>query len=53
MPRQPRLNAPGALHHVIVRGIERRPIFRGDAGRADFIARLAGLVQATGLAVLA
>ncbi|MEW5766936.1 MAG: hypothetical protein AB1797_04825 [bacterium] len=28
MLRKPRLDAPGALHHVIVRGIERGEIFR-------------------------
>ncbi|MEW6512342.1 MAG: transposase, partial [Bacteroidota bacterium] len=27
MPRQARLDAPGTLHHVIARGIERRKIF--------------------------
>ena len=53
MPRQARLDAPGALHHVMVRGIERRPIFRDAADRTDFVARLAGLVEATGLSVLA
>lgn len=26
MPRQVRLDAPGTLHHVIVRGIEKRKI---------------------------
>ncbi len=36
----------------MVRGIERRPIFRDDADRADFLTRLAGLVEATGLMVL-
>ena len=30
MLRQSRINPPGALHHVIVRGIERRNIFRDD-----------------------
>ena len=45
MPRGPRLDAPGTLHHVMVRGIERRAIFRDDRDRADFIRRLAGLVQ--------
>ncbi|MBM3205796.1 transposase, partial [Candidatus Shapirobacteria bacterium] len=24
MPRKARIDAPGALHHVIIRGIERR-----------------------------
>ena len=28
MPRQPRLDAPGILHHVRVRGLERHRIFR-------------------------
>ena len=43
MPRQPRLDAPGALHHVIGRGIERTTIFRGDRDRDDFLNRLADL----------
>jgi len=29
MPRKARLDAPGALHHIIVRGINRRKIFFG------------------------
>jgi len=53
MPRQARLDAPGVLHHVMVRGLERRPIFRNDADRADFVRRLAALVNATGLTVYA
>ena len=28
MPRQSRIDAPGALHHVIIRGIERKAIFK-------------------------
>jgi len=51
MPRQPRLDAPGVLHHVMVRGIERRALFRDDTDRADFVGRLADLVPATGLRV--
>jgi REP-associated tyrosine transposase len=43
MPRQARLDAPGVLHHVMVRGIERRALFRDDADRPDFVARLAAL----------
>ena len=43
MPRQARLDAPGTLHHVMVRGIERTQIFRADADRADFVTRLAAL----------
>jgi putative transposase len=41
MPRGPRLDFTGALHHVIVRGIERRRIFRSEADRALFLERLA------------
>ena len=53
MPRQARLDAPGVLHHVMVRGLERRPIFRDDADRRDFWARVGALVEATGLTVYA
>lgn len=53
MPRGPRLDGPGALHHVIVRGIEGRPLFLGDADRQDFLDRLAALVTETSLSVLA
>jgi hypothetical protein len=28
MPRKARIDAPGALHHIIIRGIERKTIFR-------------------------
>ncbi|MDI6763757.1 MAG: transposase [Thermodesulfobacteriota bacterium] len=41
MPRQPRLDTPGALHHVMGRGIERTNIFRIDRDRDDFLNRLA------------
>ncbi|MFZ5877131.1 MAG: transposase [Nitrospirota bacterium] len=47
MPRGPRLDAPGVLHHVMVRGIEQREIFRSDDDRADFVRRLARLIPAT------
>ena len=30
MPRQPRLDAPGTLHHVMSRGIDRAKIFRKE-----------------------
>ena len=43
MPRKARLDAPGILHHVIVRGIERRPIFSTAVDRRDFVARCATL----------
>jgi len=53
MPRGPRLDAPGALHHVIARGIERRPIFADDQDRAAFLERLASLVTLSGAALYA
>jgi len=45
MPRQARIDAPGALHHVVVRGIERKGIFKDDKDREDFLDRLSGLLQ--------
>jgi len=53
MPRGPRLDAPGVLHHVMVRGIEQRPIFTDDRDRDDFVQRLATLVTKAGLTVYA
>ena len=40
MPRQARIDAPGALHHIIARGIERRKIFYDEKDRDDFLQRL-------------
>jgi len=45
MPRLARLDAPGVLHHVMGRGIERREIFRSDIDRSDFIDRLSTLYE--------
>lgn len=50
MPRQARLDAPGTLHHVIVRGIEKRRIFDDQKDRENFISRLGELASATGTA---
>ena len=47
MPRKARIDAPGALHHVIIRGIERKKIFRSDYDRKNFIDRLAKLIPET------
>lgn len=44
MPRQARLDAPGAVHHVIIRGIEKRNIFTSDEDRDDLIERLSFLL---------
>ena len=40
MPRKSRIDAPGALHHIIARGIERKAIFRDDRDRDNFLERL-------------
>ena len=40
MLRKARIDAPGALHHIIVRGIERRKIFYDDNDRDNFLDRL-------------
>jgi putative transposase len=47
MPRKARIDAPGALQHIIIRGIERRKIFRQDADRINFLDRLRGIVVDT------
>ncbi len=47
MPRKARIDAPGALHHVIVRGIERRKIFRSHYDRVNFLDRLSELIPET------
>jgi putative transposase len=53
MPRKARIDAPGAVHHIIARGIERRLIFFDDQDRETFIDRLGGLVQDTHTACFA
>jgi len=47
MPRQPRLDAPGLLQHVMARGIERRKLFRDDKDRKAFLDRLAIILEET------
>jgi REP element-mobilizing transposase RayT len=45
MPRKARIDAPGALHHIIIRGIERRKIFLDDRDRNFFVDRLGTLLK--------
>ncbi|MCA1765815.1 MAG: transposase [Desulfobulbaceae bacterium] len=47
------MDAPGALHHVMGRGVERTRIFRNRNDREDFVARLAGLCREENLSVYA
>jgi len=53
MPRKARLDAPGTLHHVMIRGLEGRDIFRNDEDRENFLSRLGQLVKKTGDRILA
>ena len=52
MPRLARLDAPGVLHHVIGRGIERRKIFLNNRDRNDFVARLGELAEDDSMDIL-
>ena len=47
MPRRARLDAPGTLHHVIVRGIEKRRIVDDVADRKNFVKRMGELAEGT------
>jgi putative transposase len=47
MPRLARLDAPGVLHHIMIRGIERCKIFRDNKDRDDFIEPLSVILQET------
>lgn len=53
MPRTARIDIPGLLQHVIVRGIERRDIFLDDSDRCLFLDRLSKLLAETGTECLA
>jgi len=46
MPRQPRLDAPGTLHHVIERVIGGSKVFRNRGDHEEFLDRLARLSEA-------
>jgi putative transposase len=53
MPRQERLDAPGTLHHVMMRGIERADIFSDDKDREHFLSRVGEIGKATETRILA
>src|SRR3989337_4127399 len=53
MPRQARLDSPGTLHHVMIRGIEGRRIVDDDQDRSDFVLRLGDLAAASGTPIYA
>jgi REP element-mobilizing transposase RayT len=35
------------LHHIVIRGIERKAIYKDDTDREDFVERLSSLLQET------
>lgn len=47
MPRKSRIDAQGALHHVIGRGINRQEIFSDETDYRNFLARLGDIVANT------
>jgi REP-associated tyrosine transposase len=47
MSRQARIDIPGLLQHVIVRGVDRTDIFLDDDDREDFVKRLSCLLAET------
>ena len=47
MPRRARIDAPGALHHIMARGIEKRDIFYDDFDRDAFVDRLGSILLDT------
>jgi hypothetical protein len=53
MPRQARLDVPGALHDVILRGRERGRIVADQQDREAFVARLGAVATATGTTLYA
>ncbi len=53
MPRQARLDSPGTLHHIMIRGIEGLEIFQDDSDREDLVARIRLLVEETGGRIVA
>jgi putative transposase len=53
MPRQARRDSPGTLHHVIIRGINKRRIVDDEEDRKDFVRRLGLLAEETETAIYA
>lgn len=53
MPRGPRLDAPGTLHHVMVRGIEGSIIVKDESDRRQFVSRMQDVSGKTGTLLFA
>ncbi len=46
-PRKARIDAPGALHHIIIRGIKRKAIFKDNSDRVNFFDRPGRIISET------
>ncbi len=53
MPRGARLDAPGTLHHVMLRGIEGKKIVIDNKDRKNFISRMGDIAKKTDTAIYA
>ena len=53
MPRRARLDAPGTLHHVMIRGIDKRRIVNDVADRKNFVERMGELAAGTKTSIYA
>jgi putative transposase len=53
MPRRPRAEVAGGVHHVFARGIDRRAIYADDADRRRYLAIMGRVVQWKGWRCLA
>jgi REP element-mobilizing transposase RayT len=53
VPRRTRLDAPGVIHHVMMRGIDGARVFRDAADRSSFVDRLARVLVEGGAPCLA
>ncbi len=47
MPRKSRIDAAGALHHIIARGIDRSKIFQDPTDKRNFLKRSAEILKGT------
>jgi REP element-mobilizing transposase RayT len=53
MPRKVRLDTPGTLRYVMIRGLQKRKIFWDDQDRGDFLSRLVQRVEKPGDRIVA
>jgi len=53
MPRKARIDAPGALHHIVIRGIERKPIFKDEQDYNNFLNRMGRILKESSTACFA